>query len=457
MRYVSGLNGPSTETSMYSACFFVSFVRLAPSAGKCRRATFSSSSFGRRYTWSVVYLPVSRSFQSSSCASVWFVKLHDITNDGCPVAQPKFKSRPDASTITPCPSGNTNRSTCGLMLSTCMPGKFSMPSMSISLSKWPMLPTIALFFIFFMCSSVMMSLLPVAEMKMSTSPTTSSIVVTSQRERAALADIAVAQHHRPLAAKHHVRRTHDAVRQRVTAAVHVVELRLRHAVVHVDRREEQLTALRHLLQPVHAGRRLLAHAAHLLRDLRPPLRVLRDRVLDDVQHALELRVRRRRRVRERPVLRVRRLSLDALVDQHRRIAAVVHDHLRALAVRPRQHLLRAPPVLLERLALPREHRRSARLGDRRSSVVLRREDVAAAPAHRRAERSQRLDQHTRLDRHVQRTRDLHALQRLRRAELLPRLHETRHLHLGERQLLPAELGQAHVLHLRIRHRNNKKK
>merc|ERR1712094_58717 len=45
--------------------------------------------------------------------------------------------------------------------------------------EWPMLPTIALFFIFSMCFTMMMSLLPVAVLKMSISPTTSSIVVTS--------------------------------------------------------------------------------------------------------------------------------------------------------------------------------------------------------------------------------------------------------------------------------------
>ena len=39
--------------------------------------------------------------------------------------------------------------------------------MSISLSKWPMLPTMALCFIRAMCSAVMMSLLPVVVMKMS--------------------------------------------------------------------------------------------------------------------------------------------------------------------------------------------------------------------------------------------------------------------------------------------------
>ena len=75
--------------------------------------------------------------------------------------------------------------------------------------------------------------------------------------------------------------------------------------------------------------------------------------------------------------RAGRLVLDALVDEQRGVAAVVEDHVRALAVRPGQRLLGAPPVLLERLALPGEDR-DAGLGDRRGGVVLGREDVARA-------------------------------------------------------------------------------
>ena len=52
--------------------------------------------------------------------------------------------------------------------------------MSISLSKWPMLPTMALCFIFAMCSAVMMPLLPVVVMKMSAVPSTASRVLTSK-------------------------------------------------------------------------------------------------------------------------------------------------------------------------------------------------------------------------------------------------------------------------------------
>ena len=51
--------------------------------------------------------------------------------------------------------------------------------MSISLSKWPMLPTMALSFIFDMWSAVMMLRLPVAVMKMSAVDTTFSSVLTS--------------------------------------------------------------------------------------------------------------------------------------------------------------------------------------------------------------------------------------------------------------------------------------
>ena len=51
--------------------------------------------------------------------------------------------------------------------------------MSISLSKCPMLPTIALCFIRAMWSAVTIIVLPVAVTKRSASPTTSSSVVTS--------------------------------------------------------------------------------------------------------------------------------------------------------------------------------------------------------------------------------------------------------------------------------------
>src|SRR5205814_1810885 len=135
---------------------------------------------------------------SSSCASTWLVKEALITNEGWPVAQPRFKSRPSASTSTECPSGNTHSSYCGLMVMRFTPGSLARPAMSISWSKWPMLPTIALSFMRAMC-----------------------------------------------------------------------------AAVDVDGGEEERALRRHLVEAVHAGRGLLAHAADPARDALPlPRRLL---------------------------------------------------------------------------------------------------------------------------------------------------------------------------------------
>ena len=120
------------------------------------------------------------------------------------------------------------------------------------------------------------------------------------------------------------------------------------------------------------------------------------------------------RVRQRAILGEREFRLVPLVDEHRRVAAVIDDdlwaHRAALITRERQRLQRAPPVLLQRLALPGEDR-YARFGDRRGSVVLRAEDVAAGPAHVGADGSERLDEHRRLDGHVQRAHDAGARER----------------------------------------------
>src|SRR2546423_1529662 len=124
----------------------------------CSRATFSSRDFGSTYTprgyCSVLV-------NNSICASTWLVKLIDMTKLGWPVALPRFRSRPSERAMIEWPSGNTNSWTCGLtsILRTSL--SLARPAMSISLSKWPMLPTMALCFIRPMGSALMMSLLPV--------------------------------------------------------------------------------------------------------------------------------------------------------------------------------------------------------------------------------------------------------------------------------------------------------
>src|ERR1035438_1175889 len=52
----------------------------------------------------------------------------------------------------------------------------------------------------------------------------------------------------------------------------------------------------------------------------------------------------------------RALELKSLVHEERGVAAVIEDHGRAGVTGPAQHLLGAPPILLQGLALPLEDR-----------------------------------------------------------------------------------------------------
>ena len=89
----------------------------------------------------------------------------------------------------------------------------------------------------------------------------------AQRGRRALADVAEARDHRHLARHHHVGAAADAVDQRFAAAIEIVEFRLGDAVVDVDRREQQLAGLLHVVEPVHAGGGLFRDALDVFREL----------------------------------------------------------------------------------------------------------------------------------------------------------------------------------------------
>ena len=83
-------------------------------------------------------------------------------------------------------------------------------------------------------------------------------------------------------------------------------------------------------------------------------------------------------------------------------------------------------------------------GDGGGGVVLRGENVAARPAHGRAEFNERLDEHRRLDGHVQRAGDAHALERLGRGVFFADGHQAGHFVLGDVDFLAAPLGEREV-------------
>ena len=277
--------------------------------------------------------------------------------------------------------------------------------------------------------------------------------LATQRLGAALADIAIATDDRQLAADEDIGGPVDAVDQRVATAVLIVELGLGDRVIDVDRGEQQVALLCELVQAMNTRGRLLGHAADTGGDALKALRVLVQRAAQELQHdAPFLRVGARR-------LRhgAGSLVFDPLVDEQGRVAAVVEDHVGALAVWPGESLLGGAPVLLQRLPLPREHRHSARLlrrptgsNDSRSrGVILGRKDVAGGPAHFRAKRHKCLDQHRSLHGHMQRPSDPCALQRLAVGVLTPHGHEAGHLVFGQADLVAAERRETQVADLKI--------
>ena len=246
--------------------------------------------------------------------------------------------------------------------------------MSISLSKWPMLPTMAPCFMRPMCSADDDVLVagggdedvgPV-EHRLERGDLVAVHGGLQRADRvdlgddhpgalapqglgAALAHVAVAADDGNLAADHDVGAPVDAVDQAVAAAVLVVELGLGDRVVDVDGREQQLCP------PASSGRGgarrwwsprtrpgCPADGRSSAWGPRPAVAVSRSRTtfhssgssVGGVGHGAG------------------RLVLGALVHEHGGVATVVEDQVRPAAVGPAHHLLGAPPVLLQRLALP---------------------------------------------------------------------------------------------------------
>mmetsp|Transcript_11277 Transcript_11277/g.37274 ORF Transcript_11277/g.37274 Transcript_11277/m.37274 type:complete len:264 (+) Transcript_11277:879-1670(+) len=231
----------------------------------------------------------------------------------------------------------------------------------------------------------------------------------------------------------------------MAAAVQVVELALGDGVVDVDCGEQEFAGFLHFVQPFHAGGGFLGNPDAGANGALPPLGVLHQVLRDRLQHQLHLRVVRGGRVGNRAALLELELGLVTLVDEKRGVTAVVDDDVQVLGT-PVEHLVGAPPVLLQSFALPREHRGGV-ARDRRGGVILGGEDVARAPPDHGAEGDQGLDEHRGLDGHVQGAGDVRALQGLGGAELLDHGHQAGHLDFREFNLEATEVSHGHVLDL----------
>ena len=174
---------------------------------------------------------------------------------------------------------------------------------------------------------------------------------------------------------------------------------------------------------MHARRRLFGHANNLRGFPRVPRWIFGELGADRRKQATLFFARGRSN--QRRVL----FCFLAKVHQERGVTAVVENHVRAFAVgtfgTKVENAMRVVPVVGERFAFDREHRRAVvrNCGGR---VILCRVNIARSPSHFGAKRFQRFDQNRSLDRHVQRARDACASQWLRFREFFANGHQAGH-------------------------------
>ena len=348
--------------------------------------------------------------------------------------------------------------------------------MSISLSKWPMLPTMAWCFMAPMCAAVMMSLLPVAVMMMSATGRMSSSVVTWNPSmaacRAQIGSTSVTTTRAPWPASDCAQPLPTSPKPQTTATLPPIstsvarlmpstsEWRQPYLLSNLDLVTESFTLM--------AGKRSSPFLAMSASRWTP---VVVSSVTPLMPLATEVQ-RPASSVSVRPSSASTTANSSESADEGSGTAPAFSNStplctssvasppssrimFGPAVAGPGEGLLGAPPVLLERLALPREHRHALRVVDRAvgpdrdrgGGVVLRGEDVAAGPADPGAQGDQGLDEDGGLHGHVQRTGDAGALQGPADAVLGPHGHEAGHLVLGQLDLLAAELGQGEVGHL----------
>ncbi len=135
--------------------------------------------------------------------------------------------------------------------------------------------------------------------------------------------------------------------------------------------------------------------------------------------------------------------LNTRAKQHveRRVATIVQDQIGTFW--EHEGLIEVIPMLNQRLAFDGEYRNPC-FRDRRSSVILGRENITRCPAHIGTQSNQRFDKNRGLDGHVQRSNDPGTFQRLALAELVAQRHQARHFRFSDIQLFAAKFGQRNV-------------
>ena len=258
-----------------------------------------------------------------------------------------------------------------------------------------------------------------------------------------LADITVSTNNPDLTGDHHIGGTLDPINEGLTATVQVVELRLGHRVIHVDRGEEKLPVPLHLIEAVNAGCGLLGDSFQLGNPSVKNAGLLGMNVFEkSFDHGF---LGRRSRLVD-PIGSI--LELVSLVDEESGITTIIDNQLgtkrkASIRIGELQRLPGAPPVFFESLALPGKDRISG-LRHGSGGVILGGKNVTGTPANISTNFTESLHEDCGLDGHVKRPHHAHTIERLAGAILFASGHEAGHFMLGNIEFFATETGEADI-------------
>ena len=172
-----------------------------------------------------------------------------------------------------------------------------------------------------------------------------------------------------LARNHHVRGTLNSVDQRLTATIEVIELRLRHRIIHINGRKEKLPVTLHLVEAMNPSRGLLGNTFQLGN---PSVENTGLFSVDIFKQRFDHSFFSRRGRFVDPIRSI--FKLIPFVDEKGSIATIINNQLGSkwkatIRVRKLKSLPGAPPVFFEGFTLPCKNRITS-LGHRSSGVIL---------------------------------------------------------------------------------------
>jgi len=170
---------------------------------------------------------------------------------------------------------------------------------------------------------------------------------TLKSSSATLANITISTDDSLLASNHDISSSHYTIREGMSASIYVIKLGFGNTVVDINGSGDKFVLCSHLFQSVHPSGCFFRYSDESLGDLSPFLGVfVLNGISDCSDYNLELSVVEFLGIRQVSGLFVDSLVLHSLMDEHSGITTIIYNDVRAIAIRPGEHLIGAFPVFI---------------------------------------------------------------------------------------------------------------